>query len=527
LKSEAQLDGWINIFKQDRVIYLSLFIFFSSLYIFTSSGNSVFDSDASIARYELTKSIAERLDFSIPSGYGVRGPDGRDYSWFGLGYSLFSLPFYYIGKLSGSNPGSAVSLINHLVGAAAVILIFRFLMVLGYSRRTSLLVSMFYGIGTIAWPIEKQPFDHTLETFLVLFSVYWIYQFHSNCKTSRLIYSSAFLGFAFLVRPTSILAVASIAIFIVLHNLKLSETRKPFPSMIKDIGLFFITFLPFLAIFFLYDYIRFGSIFETGYTLIANRLGIDFFSGTPMPAGLYGFLLSPGKGYFYYSPVAVLFFFGINSFRKKNPELSACFISMILFYLLFLSKNIFWHGDWAWGPRYLMVLTPFIIIPSAEIINSSNWQKSAILRKGVFTLFVLSVFIQISAVSVNSGKYFVYLHDVKKVKFILAAKDGAPPICEPEPRTYFNWHNSPIIAQIGFIYEIGKKLVNHDLKLLSHKQLDYKEIINKRMNSYDFWWLYQYSSTGSRFVIIIASVLLFVLTASLIRIIDITIKSGI
>ncbi len=485
----------------------------------TSSGNSVFDSDASLARYELTKSIAERLDYSIPSGFGVRGPDGRDYSWFGIGFSLFSLPFYFIGKLSGSNPGQAVSLINHLVGAAAVLLVFRFLIALGYSRRTSIVVGMFYGIGTIAWPIEKQPFDHTLETFFVLLSVYWIYQYHIGLKTSRLIYSSASLGFAFLVRPTSILVVVSMAIFIVLHSLKSTATRRFLHSTTRDLGLFAVSFLPFLVIFFIYNYLRFGSISETGYGLIASRLGIDFFGGTPMREGLYGFLLSPGKGFFYYSPVAVLFFFGINSFRKNNPELAWCFISILASYLLFLSKNIFWHGDWGWGPRYLMVLTPFIVIPSAEIIASSNWRRSAIMRMGIPALFALSVFIQIAAVSVNSGKYFVYLHDVKKVKFVVAANDGVPPICEPEPRTYFDWDYFPVASQTRFLYEIGSRLTNRDMRSERTKYLSYKEIVLRRMNCYDFWWMYQYFETGNQKILAIAFILLMLITSIFVRII--------
>lgn len=199
----------LNMKKPDKIFYLYLFIF-TSLYIFTSSGNSVFDSDASLARYELTKSIAEKFDLSIPAGYGVRGIDGRDYSWSGLGYSIFSLPFYFAGKLTSSNPGLAVSLINQIVGVMTVILIFRFLLALGYSRRASFLIGIFYGLGTIAWPIAKQPFDNGLETFFVLLSIYYIYSYFQNTKTTSLIFSSFGLGFAFITRPTAILVTASI-----------------------------------------------------------------------------------------------------------------------------------------------------------------------------------------------------------------------------------------------------------------------------------------------------------------------------
>ena len=63
-------------------------------------------------------------------------------------------------------------------------------------------------------------------------------------------------------------------------------------GLTKKIILFFIVFSPFLALTFWYNFYRFGSIFETGYSLMSERLGLDFFTGTPIWVGLSGFLLS-------------------------------------------------------------------------------------------------------------------------------------------------------------------------------------------------------------------------------------------
>ena len=62
--------------------------------------------------------------------------------------------------------------------------------------------------------------------------------------------------------------------------------------------LFSIVFLPFVCLNLWYNYYRFGSVFETGYSLIAMKTGLDFFSGTPLLTGLSGLLISPGKGLF-------------------------------------------------------------------------------------------------------------------------------------------------------------------------------------------------------------------------------------
>jgi hypothetical protein len=102
-------------------------------------------------------------------------------------------------------------------------------------------------------------------------------------------------------------------------------------------ALFALAFLPFLGLSFWYNFYRFGSIFETGFSLIARRLGLDFFAGTPFLTGLGGFLISPGKGFFYYSPVAILFFFSISLFKRHMGLARA--LSVLYFHTCVLSKT--------------------------------------------------------------------------------------------------------------------------------------------------------------------------------------------
>ena len=323
-----------------------------------------------------------------------------------------AVPFYVVGKIIG-NPEVAVSLMNQLFGAATGVLIFFFAIALGYSRRASLLVAIFYGLGTIAWPLAKQPFDHIVETFFILLSVYFVYQHSVNKRGSYLTFSAFSIGFAFITRPTSILVIPPLFIFLFMSYVKEYDLRGVIKSLIKDVVLFSIAFLPFVCLSLWYNYYRFGSVFETGYELVSERTGLSFFTGTPLLTGLTGFLISPGKGYFYYSPIAVLFFFSIWSFFKKHYWLGVSFIFIIISYLLFLSKNIYWHGDWAWGPRYILVLTPFFVIPIAEVFESTLWKKK-LLRVVVCSILAVSIIIQIAAVSVDFQKYFLVYVSLKK-----------------------------------------------------------------------------------------------------------------
>jgi hypothetical protein len=499
----------------NKKLLVNLFVFFLSIYLLTASGLNMLMTDVGAARIEVIKSIIDRFDLSIPSGLGILGADGREYSLFGIGSVLAALPFFFIGKLSGASPENAVSVMNQIIGAATVVLVFLFSTTLGYTRRVSLLVSIFYGLGTFAWYYAKDPGDHTLETFCVLSAVFFMYRFNKACTKRYLFLSGISLGIALLTRPASTLIIPPLLILMSFPQATRRRIIKNSMMLrLRNCILFIIILLPFTGLYLWYNHCRFGSMFETGYTLMQARLKLDFFAGTPLLAGLLGFLSSPGKGFFYYSPVALLFFFTIGSFRRRHPLLTLCFIWIIISYLLFHSKNVYWHGDWAWGPRYIFVTTPFLVIPLAELFASPTWQSSPLLKRGVMVLFALSVAIQLVAVSVHTYKYFVFLRQEKKVPFTTVGGKGIPSINEPRPETYFDWRLSPILTQVKFVNEIGRGLKEYRVKDSAHAS-GYEQIKSQPwMNLYDFWWLYKYYIENSPAGFLAAAVLLLSALAS-------------
>jgi hypothetical protein len=489
----------------------------------TSSYSTVYETDASNARYQVTKSIVERYDLSIPPENGVKGVDGRDYSWFGLGSSLLAVPFYVIGKYFNT-PENTVSIMNLLVGSATAVLVFMFAIALGYDNRSSVLISIFYGIASFAWPLVKQPFDHTVETFFVLLSVYSIYLYTLN-HSSRFLFLSAFgLGFAFITRLSTILVLPSIFIILTNGHVKKTEGLKiSFKHIIKDIVLFSLIFIPFLCLNGWYNHYRFGSFFETGYALIASRTGINFFSGTPLFTGLSGLIASPGKGFFFYSPIAILFFFAFKSFLKKYPALTSAFIVLITSHLIIISKNIYWHGDWAWGPRYLLVLTPFFIIPIAELLHSQKGKKRLLIKVSVSSIFLISLLIQLAAISVNFQRYFFYLIFEERANFSVVIGTGVQQIAEPLPELYFKWHYSPILVQLDSIYKIGKNLKDYKYsEAPDTASISEKFRAAPSHNVYDFWWLYRYYIENSFLGFLIALLLLLFTIHTLVRLRNLT-----
>src|SRR4030065_29055 len=249
-----------------RVTAIYLFTFVICIYILSIS--NVYVADQHIQRYQLAKSIIEKGELSIPeSAYSIRGMDGRAYSLYGLVWPILAVPFYTIGKFVGRHPENLMLLLNPMVGAATVTLVFLFSIALGYSRRSSLVVSMFYGFGTFAWPMAKHPFDHVVETLFVLLSVYFMYLHSTKNAIIHLILSTLCFGFAMNTRLVSILALPALLVMMGEGcgvSRRFVDNTKVF---FRKIVIFVLVLLPFIGLVLWYNYYRFGSIFETGFQL--------------------------------------------------------------------------------------------------------------------------------------------------------------------------------------------------------------------------------------------------------------------
>jgi hypothetical protein len=506
----------------EKIRFTAIYLFAFVTCVYFISLSTFFAIDQYISRYEVAKSIVERFDLSIPEGSeGVTGIDGKTYSLYGLGWPILAVPLYMIGKVFGHYSFTNVFLLNPMAGSATVTLVFLFSIALGYSRRSSLVVAIFYGFGTFAWPMAKHPFDHTVETLFILLSVYFMYLHNSKNANMQLILSALCFGFAINTRLVSILALPALLVMMGAGcgvSWRFVDNSKVF---FRKIAIFVLVLLPFAGLVLWYNYYRFGSIFETGFQMLAAKTGLDFFSGTPFLTGLRGFLTSPGKGFFYYSPIAIFFFFTIVPFYKKHRWPAISFLLLILSYLLFLSRNVYWHGDWAWGPRYLLAITPFVILPITELLDSVRWRKNNPLTVlPVYVVFILSILIQTLAISVNIYNYFYQLQIGQNVQFTRVQGEGDLEIKEPPPEVHFDWTKSPILMQLKDIKRIGTKITKYRNEELPQNATDLEKIkALPSMHIFDFWWVYMFYMDRSYKGFIAISVLLIVAGISGLRMI--------
>lgn len=146
-----------------------LFSMISCVYLLTSAGNNIETIIDQQIKFATTLSIVEEGDLSIPDGMGgLKGVNGRDYSWYGIGQPVLAIPFYVTGKFMGGEEGAKgmVSMINLLAVSLSGVIVFLLIVNLGYSARSATVVTVFYAFGTVSWPQSKHPFDHPVECYL-------------------------------------------------------------------------------------------------------------------------------------------------------------------------------------------------------------------------------------------------------------------------------------------------------------------------------------------------------------------------
>jgi 4-amino-4-deoxy-L-arabinose transferase-like glycosyltransferase len=479
-----------NKMNHRRIICFNLFIFFLALYILTAPGRiDVYDAKV---RYNVTYNLIETGELVTEESMGLPGKDGRYYSWYGLGQSLLAIPFYILGKWMG-NAVTVVSLINPLIGAFTCVVIFRFCTRLGYSHRASLIVTFFYGLGTFAWPYAKMNHDGPITTLFTLLSVYCVFVYHKLDLYRYLVLSSFALGAAVLTRFTSFVVLPVIFIFIYFMNRPEGSIKgKPF---LKEFAVYLLCLSPFIGLTVWYNDYRFGSVFETGYSLFAEMAGFQAFSIAYALEGLPGFLLSPNKSYFLYSPVALLFFFSIRGFHRQHKTVASMFLGIILSYLFFYSSYRFWHGDWAWGPRYLLDITPFLLIPLTHLFDETRWKMSRLMRQVVYVVFIVSIAVQIIGTSVNFNRYF---HDLKinhGVHFNQFHSDPTNPnslsVHGPPKEIYFDFQYTPIAHHFEALLQFPK-IIKSDYDVGKIQNIKMEDSLNAPVwpNLPDFWWVY-------------------------------------
>jgi hypothetical protein len=95
--------------------------------------------------------------------------------------------------------------------------------------------------------------------------------------------------------------------------------------------------------------------------------------------GLKGLLVSPKAGMFVFAPVAFAALACWPLFLKRHGPKAWVVLGGFLPYFLFMAAYAYWDGGYSFGPRYLVPILPFFLMPLLELFHRKRYLKPWIL----------------------------------------------------------------------------------------------------------------------------------------------------
>lgn len=335
----------------------------------------------------------------IGADRGTPGKDGRQYSIYAIGQSLLEMPLIAInnavmnmGRL-GRNIASLfppmmslMAITSALIPALAYLLLLK----LGYSTRSSLLTALVIAFGSILWVVSGHTHNSVQTTLGVFGSLAFIVTAQSEEKhrAARYLIAGAFFGLAFITRVSAIIAGPSLAVLVLFRG-----KDRTWQARIRDAIWFAVGFTLIGWIQLAYNYVRFETIFRSGY----EHHTPDFMPPN-FVKGLSWFV-SPWRGMLIYMPVLWLVPFAIGKAYRKHRVLVISLAVLFVSYVVFYSSLTPLRAFWGWGSYYLMPAFLTILLPIAELFE--DWPRYIKWQRGLMVgVIVLSVAVQLSSVSV-------------------------------------------------------------------------------------------------------------------------------
>ena len=468
-------------FKKVGLSWL-IFFFLCSVYLITTQG--YIQSSDGMSAYLVTRSIAERGELSIGEerkGLGVRGPDGKYYSKFGIGLSLAALPLYYLGKLAVPLLKMeeefvtifSCSLLNIFITALTGTLIPHLGMLLGLGKSISVILSFAYGLGSLAWFYSSVFYSQPLISLLIVVAL--IFSLKCGGVWYGSILTGLCLGYAVIIRYETIILWP---VFFLYRVFSKAQEKREVKDFIGDLILLSLPYLFFIGLSLGYNYLRYGSYVTTGYNL--GRL----FSGNPLSLFFHHFL-SPGKGFFLYNPLFIFSLPGFYLFSKVRRNECFLFMLIVILYVAVYLKGRGW-SVFAFGIRYFVQVIPLFTISLGffiERFENKMWVKSVLV-----ILFVLSAFIEISGLTVSPSRHYYKM----RIKY---GKEQMVPVIA------YNVKEGLLVGQIIGMGEVLRTATEKErLQEMTTLALKRKSFLGEddryilqyglTLNVPNFWWFY-------------------------------------
>jgi 4-amino-4-deoxy-L-arabinose transferase-like glycosyltransferase len=276
----------------------------------------------------------------------------------------------------------AVSLPSAVLG----VIVYRFACRFVPRERDALAAALVYGLATVAFPYGKALFQHQVSALGAFVGFYLLWRVaREGAAAWRLWLAGGLFGLA----AISEYPVAPFLLLLVLWAWR--EMARPRALYRVVLG-----GLPLVLLFAAYNWVIFHTPLPAGYRYHVeyhdvHGQGFMGFTG-PTWAALYGITLSPYRGLFFLSPVLLLSVPGlVFLWRDPRSRSTAGLVTLLLGgFLLYVASYLYWSGGDAVGPRFLVPLVPFLMLPVARAW--AHWYDRPAGRAALLVLLLVSTF---------------------------------------------------------------------------------------------------------------------------------------
>jgi hypothetical protein len=301
-----------------------------------------------------------------------------------------------------------IFLFNIFVTILTAIVLFCFALELGYTDQTAVAGALLFGLTTIAWPYAETFFREPLAGLMLLASAFcldkWRRVFvageHGHWKW--LVISTIVGVVALLSKEALLIALPALAAF---AYPGISSFKKHWRTLaVVGVGVIIILVAGGTLLVTLREQIGLSA---SRYRVI-SQLSV-LVQGLPGAwEGFAGFLVSPGKGIWWYSPILFLAFGAplvLPRSRWRESWLPLALMAWFAFVYAAI-KGSGWTGGSGWGPRFMVPLTPILMLAALPLINrmlnsTRFWPKIVLLGLSLFGLLI-----QIGGTYVDLNSYY-------------------------------------------------------------------------------------------------------------------------
>ena len=404
---------------------LALFCFFAAVYLLTFRGLSTGDN---VYHYEFVKSILQRQQLSFPlnntllatdrnfSPFFAIGRDDKPYMTLPPGMAVTSLPLASLGFLIeniignnshetegditekqidistvirklGSTPSAIMAaMVNPLAMALLMVVFFLFSNRLGGNRKRALVLTMLLGCCSIIWPYSSSYWTQPVATLCLFSALYCLYRFKEESLHRYVVFAGLLLGYSMLTRFETIIFMPFFLIYTV------SASYPDRSRILRATGLFLAAFGFFVLLLMLWNYYRYGGVLDTG---AAHQHDLGFSLRGNLANSIPANLIGLNRSIFLYSPPLLLGLLAFPAMYRSHRILALVSTLIAFTGVLLYSKFSFWVTYISWGPRFMVILTPFLLLPASLIRFDARWKRRLLL-----VLALAGVCIQLIAVIV-------------------------------------------------------------------------------------------------------------------------------